>query len=145
MAWTSLNLSCDSLNFLSKFKREENSYEIIDTQIISTINYIERDPNNTTILIPKTPRGGEIKKFIGGGNALSLVGSLLNSKFKSLYLSLINEDHDVFFHEIEYEETSILSPDEKLWIAMRTRFSPKTSMGILRLLPRLYYALVNKD
>ena len=142
VAWTSLNMACGAVNFLGKFKREENSYEIIDTKIISTINFIEEDKTNSTILIPKTPRGGEIKQFIEGGNALSLVGTLPNEFVKSVYQSLTSEDHYYFSHEIGYDETSILSPDEKLGISMSTRFSPNTSMGILGLMPRPYVSLV---
>ena len=142
VAWTSLNMACGAVNFLGKFKREENSYEIIDTKIISTINFIEKDKTDPTILIPKTPRGGEIKQFIEGGNALSLVGTLPNEFVKSVYQSLTSDKHYYFSHEIGYDETSILSPDEKLGIAMSTRFSPNTSMGILGLMPRPHVNLV---
>ena len=41
-----------------------------------------------------------------------------------------------------YEETTILSPDEKLGIAMSTRFSPNTSFAILDLIPRPYSAYI---
>ena len=142
VAWTSLNIACGAINFLGKFKREENTYEIIDSQIISTINFIEKDPTNETILIPKIPRGGEIKQFIGGGNALSLVGTQPDEFVKSVYQSLKTEEHYTFSHEPGYDETSILSPDEKLGISMSTRFSPTTSMGILGLMKRPYCSLV---
>ena len=142
VAWTSLNMACGAVNFLGKFKREENSYEIIEPKIISTINFIKQDKTDPTILIPKTPRGGEIKQFIEWGNALTLVGTLPNEFVKSVYQSLITEAHYAFSHEIGYDETSILSPDEKLGISMSTRFSPNTSMGILGLMPRPYVSLV---
>ena len=142
VAWTSLNKACGAINFLGKFKREENSYEIVDTKIISTIKFLEPDKSDPTILIPKTPRGGEIKQFIEGGNALTLVGTLPDTFVKSVYQSLTSEEHYAFSHETGYDETSILSPDEKLGISMSTRFSPKTSMGILGLLPRPYSSLI---
>ena len=141
VAWTSLNMACGAVNFLGKFNRKENSYEIVETKIISSINYFEKDPTNSSILIPKIPRGGEIKQFIDGGNALSLVGTVFNEFVKSVYQSLKNEEHYTFSHEIGNDETSIFSPDEKLGICMSTRFSPKTSMGILGLMPRPFCVL----
>ena len=141
VAWTSLNKACGAINFLGKFERRENYYEIVDSKIISTIRFLEPDPNNETILIPKIPRGGEIKQFIEGGNALSLVGTLSDTFVKSVYQSLINDDHYAFSHETGYDETSILSPDEKLGITMSTRFSPNTSMSILGFMPRPYCSL----
>ena len=142
VAWTSLNMACGAIDFLGKFKRETNSYEIIDCQIISTINFIEKDPTNETELITNVPRGGEIKQFIEGGNALSLVGTQPDEFVKSVYQSLKTEEHYTFSHEPGYDETSILSPDEKLGITMSTRFSPNTSMGILGLMKRPYCSLV---
>ena len=102
---------------MGKFKREENSYEIVDSKIISTIKFLEPDKSDPKILIPKTPRGGEIKQFIEGGNALTLVGTLPDTFVKSVYQSLTSEEHYAFSHETGYDETSILSPDEKLGIA----------------------------
>ena len=142
VAWTSLNLACGAVNFIGKFQRNEDSYEIIEPKIISTINFIEKDPDNETILIPKVPRGGEIKQFIEGGNAITLVGTLTDSFVKSVYQSLISEVRYAYSHETGYDETSILSPDEKLGIAMSTRFSPNTSMNILGLMPRPYCSLI---
>ena len=42
VAWTSLNFACGSVNFIGKFERQEDSYEIIEPKIISTINFIEK-------------------------------------------------------------------------------------------------------
>ena len=141
VAWTSLNMACGAINFLGKFVRKENSYDIVESKIISTYNFIEPDKDNSTILIPKMPRGGEIKQFIEGGNALTLIGTLSDSFVKSVYQSLISEDFYTFSHETGYDETSILSPDEKLGITMSTRFSPNTSMGILGFMPRPHCSL----
>lgn len=142
VAWTSLSKASGAINFFGKFKRNDNNYEIVDCKIISTINFIEHDEHDPTILIPKIPRGGEIKQFIEGGKALTLVGTLPNSFVKSVYQSLFTEDIYAYSHETGYEETSILSPDEKLGITMSTRFSPNTSMHILGLLPRPYCSLI---
>ena len=142
VAWTSLNSACGSVDFLGKFKRTENSYEIEDCKIISTINFVEPDPTNESILITKIPRGGEIKQFIEGGNALTLVGAQPDEFVKSVYQSLKTEDVYTYSHEPGYDETSILSPDEKLGITMSTRFSPKTNMAILGLMPRPHCILV---
>ena len=142
VAWTSLNMACGAVNFLGKFKRTENSYEIEESKIISTINFVEPDPTDESILITKIPRGGEIKQFIEGGNALTLVGTQPDEFVKSVYQSLKTEEVYTYSHEPGYDETSILSPDEKLGITMSTRFSPKTNMAIFGLMPRPHCSLV---
>lgn len=142
VAWTSLNMACGAVDFLGKFKRTENSYEIEESKIISTINFVEPDPTDESILITKIPRGGEIKQFIEGGNALTLVGTQPDEFVKSVYQSLKTEEVYTYSHEQGYDETSILSPDEKLGITMSTRFSPKTNMAIFGLMPRPHCSLV---
>ena len=138
VAWTSLNMACGAINFLGKLQKESNSYNIIDTKIISTIKFLTTDENDPTHLIYHSSRGGEIKQFIEGGNALSLVGTMHDTFVKSVYQSLINEDHIPFSYASGYDETSILSPDEKLGITMSTRFSKSTSMAVLGFMPRPY-------
>ena len=142
VAWTSLNMACGAVDFLGKFKRTEKSYEIEESKIISTINFVEPDPTDESILITKIPRGGEIKQFIEGGNALTLVGTQPDEFVKSVYQSLKTEEVYTYSHEPGYDETSILSPDEKLGITMSTRFSPKTNMAIFGLMPRPHCSLV---
>ena len=142
VAWTSLNMACGAVDFLGKFKRTENSYEIEESKIISTINFVEPDPTDESILITKIPRGGEIKQFIEGGNALTLVGTQPDEFVKSVYQSLKTEEVYTYSHEPGYDETSLLSPDEKLGITMSTRFSPKTNMAIFGLMPRPHCSLV---
>jgi hypothetical protein len=142
VAWTSLNMACGAVDFLGKFKRTENTYEIEESKIISTINFVEPDPTDESILITKIPRGGEIKQFIEGGNALTLVGTQPDEFVKSVYQSLKTEEVYTYSHEPGYDETSILSPDEKLGITMSTRFSPKTNMAIFGLMPRPHCSLV---
>lgn len=75
MAWTSLNMVCSAVNFLGKFERETNSYNITNMKIIRTINFLEKDKNDFSILIPKVCRNGEIKQFIAGGNVISFFGA----------------------------------------------------------------------
>ena len=142
VAWTSLNSACGAVNFLGKFQRTENSYEIVDCKIISTINFVEKDPSDESKLITKKIRGGEIKQFIEGGNALTLVGTQPDEFVKSVYQSLKENNTYTYSHEAGYDETSILSPDEKLGITMSTRFSPKTNMAIFGLMPRPHCSLV---
>ena len=127
---------------MGKFEREADSYKIVDSKIISNIKFLEKDKTNETILIPQVPRGGEIKQFVAGGNGLTLVGTQPDEFVKSVFQSLTTNETYTLSHEIGYDETSILSPDEKLGITMSTRFSPKTSMGILGLMPRPYCSFV---
>ena len=60
VAWTSLNTACGAINFLGKFQREEEngniSYKIIDSRIISTINFLEQDKTNSSILKVKNAK-----------------------------------------------------------------------------------------
>jgi len=142
VAWTSLNAACGAVNFLGKFQRTENSYEIVDCKIISTITFVEKDQSDESKLITKKIRGGEIKQFIEGGNALTLVGTQPDEFVKSVYQSLKEDKIYTYSHEAGYDETSILSPDEKLGITMSTRFSPKTNMAIFGLMPRPHCSLV---
>ena len=142
VAWTSLNIACGAVDFLGKFVRETDSYKIVDSKIISTIKFLEKDKNDSSILIPQVPRGGEIKQFVAGGNGLTLVGTQPDEFVKSVFQSLTTNETYTLSHEIGYDETSILSPDEKLGISMSTRFSNKTSMGILGLMPRPYCSFV---
>ena len=142
VAWTSLNIACGAVNFLGKFVRETDSYKIVDSKIISTIKFLEKDKNDSSILIPQVSRGGEIKQFVAGGNGLTLVGTQPDEFVKSVFQSLTTNETYTLSHEPGYDETSILSPDEKLGISMSTRFSNKTSMGILGLMPRPYCSFV---
>ena len=90
VAWTSLSSACGAVNFLGKFEKGENSYNIIDSKIISTINIFNKDQTNSSILIPKVFRNGEIKQFIDGGKALSLAGTQNPDEFvKSVYYLLM--------------------------------------------------------
>ena len=45
VVWTSLNMACGAIVFLGKFSRTENSYEIIESKMISTINFIKQSSN----------------------------------------------------------------------------------------------------
>ena len=42
VAWTSLNMACGAVDFLGKFERTADSYKIVDSKIISTINFLEK-------------------------------------------------------------------------------------------------------
>ena len=100
VAWTSLNIACGAVNFLGKFERGTNSYNIVDSKIISTINSLEKDKNDSSILIPQAFRNGEIKQFISGGNAISIAGTQNPDEFvKSVYQSLNSNESYSFSHE----------------------------------------------
>jgi len=83
-------------------------------------------------------RGGEVKQFTNGGEAITLAGAGASDSplAKSVFQSLVTEENYPLTHFPGYEETTIISPDGKLGLTMTTRFSEKTSSMILGYMPR---------
>ena len=125
------------MNFLGKLIKNDINYTIINIQIISTDNFMEYEDKEKKIFKKMVFRGGEIKQFIHGGEALTLAGAGTETPLaKSVYQNLVGEETYPLSHFPGYEETTILSPDGELGLVMTTRFSPKTSSEILGLVPR---------
>lgn len=144
VSWTTLDKNLFSYNFLAKIKRVEKGYNMSNVQIIS--NSFNDGYNETSkILNIDTIRGGEVKQFVKGGLGLTLAGTDGMGLTKSVYQDLTSETVFPLSHEPGYEETSILSPDEQLGIAMSTRFSPKTNFAIIGLLPIPYSILATSS
>jgi len=136
IAWSTLSSIYENVNFLAKLQRNEKNYTLTNIQIISTLGLIEYEDEKKNIF-KKTPiRGGEIKQFINGGEALTLAGAGNSALAKSVFQNLVGEENYPLTNFPGYEETTIISPDGKLGIVMTTRFSPKTSSEILGFLPR---------
>ena len=124
------------MNFIGKLERKETNYIITNVQIISTLGFIEYEDKEKGILKHDTIRGGEIKQFVNGGEALTLAGSGDMALAKSVLQNLVGFENYPLTHFPGYEETTIISPDGKLGLVMTTRFSPKTSSAILGYMPR---------
>ena len=112
IAWSTLSSVYDDVNFLGKLVRNEDNYTISNVQIISTIGFVVRDENDKELLKDVPIRGGEVKQFTNGGEAITLAGAGNASLAKSVFQSLIGEENYPLTHFPGYEETTIISPDQ---------------------------------
>jgi hypothetical protein len=138
ICWTALSESAGAV-MLGRLSRKENAYVIEDVKALSSHISSIKDPENEGCSIPQTPRGGEVKQFVRGGTAISMVGAGPKSVLPdSVVVDLQSEGIEQITFQPGYEETCIFSPDEKLGIVMSTRGSPRTNCAILGLVPRPY-------
>ncbi|WP_337101850.1 hypothetical protein [Paenibacillus sp. YIM B09110] len=140
ISWTTLRATGSAVLFGS-LVRDTDKYVVNNPQIISTVEAFRNDPNNPGFVIPNTIRGGEVKQFVKGGNAISLVGALGRSTTDSIVQHLDSGNLTQITYTPGYDETTIFSPDERLGIVMSTRFSEQTDPAIFGLLPRPHGAL----
>ena len=136
ICWTLLRTGGGAAVLYGNLVREENRYSIEKVQIIHTIKGFKKDPDQEGVLVPQIMHGGEVKQFVRGGKAISAVGAKNSVLVDSVIQDLTSEDTIQITKTPCYDETTILSPDEKLGIVMSTRFSPKTNFAILGLMPR---------
>ncbi|KAH0791465.1 hypothetical protein GPJ56_004680 [Histomonas meleagridis] len=132
IAWSTLGTPFGSINFLGKITRGENNYTFSNVKIISNSEFFKVEGEQ---LVPIVIRGGEIKQFCKGGTGVTVAGSTNTGIAKSIFQDLASERVTPLSHEIGYDETTILSPDENLGITMSTRNSPNTNFAILGLVP----------
>ena len=136
MCWTTLQFT-GSICCLGKLVKGEESYHLEDVcQISSTKTHIP-DPERPGYSIPLPSRGGEVKQFVHGGRAVSEAGAG-KSLTDGLIQSLDSEEVVQITNTPGYEETSILSPDEKLAVVMSPRFSYNTNCAVFGLIPHPY-------
>ena len=138
MIWTMLTFT-GADNFIGQLVRKEEEYVIEDVYCISSRTMFKADPQRKGYVLPQTVRGGEVKQFVLGGRAVSLVGNsdcLSDSVVEELDTGAAWQ----FTHTAGYEETAIFSPDETLAICMSPRFSKRTNCDILGLIPLPYSA-----
>ena len=140
IGWTTLTYS-SAIVLLGRLVRGTDIYTIKDVRVISSSQFTVPDPDHPGYIIPLTVRGGEIKQFVRGGTALTLAGSSSSGLAKSVFQDLLTEEVAALSHEPGYEETMIMSPDERLGLVMSPRFSPHTNCAIFGLLPRPYSTL----
>ena len=72
IAWSTLSSIYENVNFLGQLKRNINNYTITNVQIISTLGFIEYEDEKKGIFKNIPIRGGEVKQFTNGGEALTL-------------------------------------------------------------------------
>lgn len=144
VGWTQLNMRKGSLNFVAELERKEDCYEQKNIQLISSLVGLEKDPDNEGLLKTYPFRGGELKQFVRGGKAISLVGAVRGGTSDSVIQDLDTEELHLMSKTPGYDETTIFSPDEKLGLVMTSRFSPKTDLGVIGLVPRPPYIFMAK-
>lgn len=136
MCWTTLTMT-GAVNYLGRLVRKQDCYMLEDVCIVSTTKDSMPDSAHEGCVLPLPVRGGEVKQFIQGGRALTMVGNG-DSITESVVQSLENEEIIQITNTPGYEETTIFSPDEKLGVVMSPRFSEKTNCAIFGLVPQPY-------
>ncbi|MDE7186335.1 MAG: hypothetical protein K2O13_02350, partial [Lachnospiraceae bacterium] len=121
----------------------KDAYAVEDACIISNVNDIEPDPDNEGFCRSKVQRGGEVTQFVRGGRGISLAGGGRCISESTLQM-LDSEEVCQITDTLGYEETAILSPDERYAICMSPRFSPETDCGVLGVVP-LYHDIVTRS
>ena len=135
-AWTIRRSDCGAVNAMGRLVRAENAYEIADAVYISQMNPLSDDPENPGYSLYTPVIGGEVKQFVRGGAAISLVGSDPCGMADSVLQDVATGEVTQLTFAPGYDETTILSPDEQLGIVMTTRFSETTDMAVLGLMQR---------
>lgn len=136
MSWTMLRTDVGAMNGLGVLKRRGDRYVIEKPQIISSIAFFKPDPDRPGYLIPQPVRGGEVKQFIRGGTAISLVGAKDGATPDSVVQDLITGEVIRITRTPGYDETTMFSPDERLGVVMTSRGSKRTDPAIFGLMPR---------
>jgi hypothetical protein len=140
MSWTILSGSGGAA-LIGELTRTSDVYVIKNAQIISTVSAFEEDLQNPGFLIPNPARGGEVKQFVRGGKAISVVGIMGNGTTDSIVQDLTTYERTQITYTPGYDETTIFSPDERLGVVMSSRFSEHTDPAIFGLIPRPYGSL----
>ncbi|MDR1641723.1 MAG: hypothetical protein LBT59_18685 [Clostridiales bacterium] len=138
ICWTVLSRSSAAV-MLGRLSRKEGAYVIENIKTFSSHNPYINDPENEGCAIPQPQRGGEVKQFVHGGIAVSMVGGGEKSVLPDpVVVDLSSEELEQITFQPGYEETCIFSPDEKLGMVMSTRGSASTNCAIIGLVPRPY-------
>ncbi len=133
IAWSTLG-TCGAV-YVAKLRREEKCYELDEIRCVSTVDLYPEDPDHEGCVLQNPLRGGEVKQFVRGGRGLSFVG-MGRGPANSMLQALDSEEVTVLSRSPGYDETMMLSPDEKLGVCMTTRFSPDTNCAVIGLIPR---------
>lgn len=136
MAWTLLRTDIGAAVGLGVLQREAGGYVLEQPQIVSTIALVEKDPAKPGELLLRPVRGGEVKQFVHGGTALSLVGAKEGGLTDSVVQHVATGEVTQITRTPGYDETTIFSPDERLGLVMSTRGSKSTDPAVFGLLPR---------
>ncbi|WP_020076512.1 gluconokinase [Cryocola sp. 340MFSha3.1] len=142
IAWTILRTDMTAVVALGGLRRDADRYTIIDPVIISSSDALEPDPERDGYFRAHRMLGGEVKQFVRGGTAISSVGDGGAPLTDSVIQDLLTDSIEPITRAPGYDETTILSPDERLGIVMTARASARTDPAFLGLLPRPHATLV---
>lgn len=135
-AWTIRRSDCGAVNAMGELRKSGDRYVIENAEYISSMNGFTQDPSDPEKLVAEPVIGGEVKQFIEGGRAISLVGAAPNGMADSVKQDIATGEVTLLSRAPGYDETTLLSPDESLGAVMTSRFSDKTDMGALGLVER---------
>jgi hypothetical protein len=138
IAWTTLLANYSAMVFVGELQKTGATYKIVHPRIVSTLDPFHKDPAHADGVLPTPVRGGEVKQFVHGGTAISLVGANRRDTPDSVVQHLNTGRREAITDTPGYTETTIFSPDERLGMTMTTRFSEHTDPAVLGLLPRPY-------
>ena len=145
IAWTILRTDMSAIVALGRLRRGPEGYAIDEPAIISTSERLTPDPQREGHFLAQPMLGGEVKQFVRGGAAISAVGDGGAALTDSVIQSLTAERLEAVTRTPGYDETTILSPDERLGIVMTARASHRTDPRFLGLVPRPHASLVTID
>ena len=141
--WSTFDTSMNIFNFFGELIFTGEKYVIENAKGLTNYFYDLYNKETGIYTLPKILRFGPIKQVIEGGKALSIGGFLNYGLRKGIYQSLSdNQINQITFFE-GYDETTSISPDQKLACIMTTRFSNKTSFEIIGLIPTPYSILAS--
>ncbi len=143
VAWTTLFANYSAAMFTGRLEKQEGEYRIVAPRIISTMAAFRPDPDHPDGVLPNPVRNGEVKQFVAGGTAISLVGAKRSDIADSVVQDLAGDALHQITRNPGYDETTIFSPDEKLGLVMTSRFSDATDLKVLGAMPRPYPASLN--
>ncbi|MGO4533500.1 hypothetical protein [Leifsonia sp. 2MCAF36] len=145
IAWTILRTDLSAVVALGRLHRGPDRYTIEDPAIISSPSLLTPDPRREGYYTTRPLLGGEVKQFVRGGSAIASVGDGGAALTDSVVQDLRTETIEAVTRTPGYDETTILSPDERLGIVMSARASPATDPTFLGLLPRPHGQLVTME
>lgn len=138
IAWTMRRTDCGAANAMGHLVRYEDKYVIEDASFISSMNTYVEDEKKDGYLKVNPLIGGEVKQFVHGGTAISLVGAGTNGMADSVIQDIATGEVTQITYAPGYDETTLLSPDETIGIVMTSRFSEKTDLAVLGMVHRPY-------
>lgn len=143
VSWTTLLANYSAMVFTGELERTQTEYRIGQTRIVSTVDPFQPDPAHPDGVIPQLIRGGEVKQFVHGGAGISVAGGARRDIADSTVLHLASGEIEAITDTPGYTETTIFSPDEQLGVVMTARFSPRSDLAVLGLMPRPYPGALN--